>query len=63
MTIAAETLAVVASLLALAGQVANAYLKVSILKEIAERESALRRDLDGIYVRKDVCRQMQGGCL
>jgi hypothetical protein len=56
-----DAIAVAASLLALAGQVANAYLKISILKEIGERETALRKEIDATYMRKDVCHQIHGG--
>jgi hypothetical protein len=59
--ISTDHIALAASLLAILGQVANAYLKLSILKEIGERETALRKDMDATYVRKDVCRQI-GGC-
>ena len=58
----ADVLALIASLLAVMGQVANTYLKVSILKEIAEREKALLKDIDATYVRKDVCQRFHGGC-
>lgn len=57
-----EAIALIASLIAIGGQVANAYLKVSILKELAERETLLRKDIDEKYVRRDVCRQLLGGC-
>jgi hypothetical protein len=55
-----EHLAVAASLLALVGQVFNAYLKALILKELAEREAALRREIDEIYLRKEVWEQSRG---
>jgi hypothetical protein len=55
-----EYLAVAASLLALVGQVFNAYLKALILKELAEREAALRREIDKIYLRKEVWEQSRG---
>lgn len=55
-----DVLAVAASLLALVGQVFNAYLKTLILKELAEREAALRKDIDEIYLRKEVWEQSRG---
>ncbi len=55
-----DVLAVAASLLALVGQVFNAYLKTLILKELAEREAALRKEIDEIYLRKEVWEQSRG---
>jgi hypothetical protein len=57
-----EHLSILFAVIAVLGQAANAYLKVSILKEIAERDNTLRREIDERYVRKDVCQHIHGGC-
>ena len=57
-----EHLAIVCSLVAVLGQAANAYLKISILKEIAERDNKLRQEIDARYVRKELCLHIHGGC-
>lgn len=58
-----DWLALGISIFALLGQGLNAYLKVSILKEIGDRETALRKEFDSVYVRKEMCQSRGGMCL
>lgn len=54
-----EFIALFASLVAILGQAANAYLKMAILKELSEREQRLLNTIHEHYVPREVCARCQ----